>query len=145
MPIIQSEIMICGNYQSLYNFTQDYNKRLQWDPFLKEAKLMGEINAVKIGARAWCVSKMGIGMETEYVFVQEPIVVAVKMTKGPLILKNFAGSWRFIEIDESITKVIFRYHFSSRFKVIDPVIHYFLHREMKKRLLYMKRKFETMS
>jgi ribosome-associated toxin RatA of RatAB toxin-antitoxin module len=142
MPKIQSEILIEGSSRSLYKFTQDYNIRLNWDPFLREARLLDGATVVRIGVRAWCVAKSGIGMETEYVFLREPNIVAIKMTKGPYFLKNFAGSWRFIEISKCTTKVIFRYYFFSRYKFLEPVLKYILNKEMQKRLKNLKRKFE---
>ncbi|WEK56052.1 MAG: SRPBCC family protein [Candidatus Cohnella colombiensis] len=143
MPNIQSEIIILGDKTALFNLTQNYNIRLNWDPFLKEARLIGPKNEVKIGTRALCVSKSGIGMEIEYIFVQEPQVAAMKMTKGPFILKSFAGSWRFIKIDDFSTRVIFRYHFSSRFKTLEPILKIIFNNQMKKRLKELKMKFEN--
>ena len=116
---------------------------MNWDPFLKEARLLGDVSEVTKGVRAWCVSKLGIGMEAEYVFVQKPKVAAVKMTKGPLILKSFSGSWRYIEVDNSKTNIIFRYHFTSRIKVFEPIMQYIFKIQMMKRLFVFKRKFEN--
>lgn len=109
---IECEIDIPAPATWLFDLTQDYTKRLDWDPFLVKAELHGE--RADVGVRAWCVSKLPRwGMETEYVTFNRPKVVAVKMTKGPPILRMFAGSWRFEEHGTS-TKVIFRYRFETR-------------------------------
>jgi hypothetical protein len=69
--------------EKVFDFTQDYNKRLRWDTFLKKADLIeGAIEAGK-GAKSYCVSKNGLGMVTEYITYNRPKVTAIKMTKGP--------------------------------------------------------------
>lgn len=57
-----------------FDYTQDYNKRLAWDTFLKKAELMdGALKAGK-GVKAYCVAKNGLGMVTEYVSFNRPKV-----------------------------------------------------------------------
>jgi hypothetical protein len=82
---------------------------LLWDPFLKEARLLDDATAAALGAKAWCVSRGGFGMETEYVSFDPPHVAAVRMTRGPLIIKAFAASWRFFDLGNGTTKVSFKY------------------------------------
>jgi hypothetical protein len=109
MPTIEREIEIDASAEALFDLTQDYSRRLLWDPFLREARLVGGATEAGVGARAWCVSWLGMGMETEYVSFRRPRVVAVKMTKGPAILASFAGSWRFFELAPGRTRVVLRY------------------------------------
>ncbi len=116
----------------LFDLTQDYSRRLDWDPYLVKAELHGEQAAV--GVRAWCVSKLPRwGMETEYVSFDRPHVVAIKMTKGPKILRMFAGSWRFDESGSS-TRVTFKYRFETRPALLAPVTELAFARDMVKRL-----------
>ena len=69
--------------ERVFDFTQDYSKRLSWDTFLKKAYLTdGAVNAAK-GVKAYCVAKNGLGMTTEYITFNRPKVTAIKMTKGP--------------------------------------------------------------
>ena len=99
----------------VFDFTQDYTKRLNWDTFLKKACLInGAVNADK-GVRAYCVAKNGLGMITEYITFHRPKVTAIKMTKGPYLFKSFLGSWIFKEIQQNKTEVSFLYSFSLRF------------------------------
>src|SRR5581483_7217601 len=95
MPTFEAAIDIHASADALFDLTQDYARRLDWDPFLKEARLVDRAAVPAVGVRAWCVARTGLGMETEYVSFRRPHVVAVKMTRGPRILKSFAGSWRF--------------------------------------------------
>jgi hypothetical protein len=68
----------------------------------------------EVREKAWCVSRHGIGMETEYVSFRRPEVTAIRMTKGPWYIKDFAGSWRFQREGNSATKVIFTYSIKFR-------------------------------
>ncbi len=96
----------------LFGLMQDYSRRLEWDPFLSEARLVGA-EAAGLGVRAWCVDHAGRGMETEYVSFQPPERVAVKMTRGPWMFRAFAGSWVYEEVGPDETSVVFRYHVES--------------------------------
>lgn len=93
--------------------TQDYGRRLTWDPFLRRAELVGGATAPGVGVRAWCVSRIGLGMETEYVSFTPPRLAAVKMTRGPRLLERFGGTWEFVS-EEGRTRVTFRYFLSVR-------------------------------
>ncbi len=103
----------------LFDLTQDYNRRLDWDPYLVKAELHGD--QAGVGVRAWCVSRYPRwGMETEYVTYDRPKVVAIKMTKGPRMLAMFAGSWRFADRGGA-TRVTFRYRFETRSALLAPL------------------------
>jgi hypothetical protein len=107
-------IVIAAAPAELFALTQDYSRRLQWDPFLKSAELLGGAMAAGVGVRAFCVAHSGLGMETEYVSFNPPRTCAVKMTRGPQLIGSFAGSWRFEEIRLGQTRVGFRYHVRAR-------------------------------
>ena len=98
----------------VFALTQDYSRRLSWDPFLRRAELLGGAVTPGVGVRAWCVARSGVGMETEYVSFHPPRVTAVKMTCGPWIIERFAGSWRFEEVAPGQTRVSFRYVLRAR-------------------------------
>lgn len=134
---------IKGTAEALFDYTQDYNKRLTWDTFLIEARLLNNVIEADKGVRALCVSKNGLGMETEYVSFQRPKVAAIKMTKGPYMFKDFAASWTFHESNGS-TKVTFTYSFKFRFpfKIVSFFIRYILQRNVKQRLKDLKENFE---
>lgn len=138
-------VLIEKSAETVFDFTQDYNKRLQWDTFLKKADLIdGAIKADK-GVKAYCVAKNGIGMVTEYVTYNRPRVTAIKMTKGPYIFKSFLGSWTFKELAESKTEVIFLYSFSLRFpfNILTIFIKKNLQTNVKQRLVDLKNNIEN--
>ena len=106
----------------VFALTQDYSRRLDWDPFLREARLLNGAEAAAVGVRAWCVARNGIGMETEYVSFDPPRVAAVKMTRGPRLLARFGGTWEFAPAEEGGTRVTFRYFLEVRPRWIDPLL-----------------------
>jgi len=131
--------------ERVFDFTQDYSKRLSWDTFLKKAYLTdGAVNAAK-GVKAYCVAKNGLGMTTEYITFNRPKVTAIKMTKGPYLFKSFLGSWIFKEIDENKTEVSFLYSFSLRFpfNLITGVIRNNLQKNVRQRLIDLKTNVEN--
>jgi ribosome-associated toxin RatA of RatAB toxin-antitoxin module len=145
MPTFEQSIEINAVPAALFELTQDYGRRLEWDPFLKVAELRGA--APRVGVRAWCVAKSGLGMETEYIVFNPPHCAAVKMTKGPRILASFAGSWRFHEITAGCTRVTFRYHISAAPRwlsfVLDPIMCTIFTHDISKRLIGLKQAAET--
>jgi hypothetical protein len=129
----------------VFLLTQDYSRRLLWDPFLKEARLLDGAPDAALGVRAWCVSKSGFGMETEYVAFRPPHAVAVRMTRGPFFLKAFAASWRFFDLGTNgTTKVSFKYFVELRgpLRAFMPLVRYAFTLDTKKRLDGLKRYFE---
>jgi ribosome-associated toxin RatA of RatAB toxin-antitoxin module len=147
MPNFQHSIEISASQEALFDLTQDYDLRLSWDPFLKEARLVpGSASQAGVGVRAWCVARNGLGMETEYVSFKRPEVIAIKMTKGPWVYRSFAGSWRFHEVGLNSTRVTFRYNFSTRpgwlQSIVGPVLRAVLSRENRRRLESLKKTVE---
>ena len=126
--------------QVIFELTQDYDRRLAWDPFLKVAELVDGATAADVGVKAWCVATNGIGMETEYVSFQPPKVTAVSMTKGPFFYESFAGSWRFNAVAAQRTEVVFTYLFVLKrpFRLATPLMTAFLRRSAVKRLVALK-------
>jgi hypothetical protein len=47
-----------------FDYTQDYERRLAWDTFLKKAQLIAGAQTAGVGVKAYCVSKYGLGMTT---------------------------------------------------------------------------------
>jgi ribosome-associated toxin RatA of RatAB toxin-antitoxin module len=135
-------VVIPGTARELFALTQDYGRRLEWDPFLKSAKLLGGAEKAEVGVRAWCVARNGLGMETEYLSFNPPRVTAVKMTRGPRLLARFAGSWRFEEIAAEQTRVRFRYHLQARPRciawVLTPLFAWLFGRDTRIRLKALK-------
>jgi len=124
----------------VFDYTQDYEKRLSWDTFLKKAELINGAEKAGVGVRAWCVAHNGLGMETEYVTFNRPKTTAIKMTKGPYLFKSFLGSWVFKGVGAHQTEVTFLYSFKLRFpfSLAMFVIKKNLQRNVRKRLRDLK-------
>jgi ribosome-associated toxin RatA of RatAB toxin-antitoxin module len=138
------KININSTPEVIFDYTQDYEKRLSWDTFLKRAELIGGATKADTGVRAYCVAKNGLGMETEYVSFNRPRVTAVKMTQGPFLFKTFFGSWTFKAIRQEITEVSFLYSFELRFpfNLMSYFIQINLQRNVRQRLLDLKTRIE---
>ena len=129
----------------LFDLSQDYDHRLEWDPFLRSASLVGAREA-GLGVRALCVAKSGWAMETEYVSFNPPRATAVKMTRGPWFLSGFAGSWRFEEIGPGRTRVGFHYSLEARPRalawLLNPILARSFARDTRARLRALKQAAE---
>jgi ribosome-associated toxin RatA of RatAB toxin-antitoxin module len=134
----EDSIVIRQTPEALFALTQDYGRRLEWDPFLRSAVLVGGAMQAGMGVRAYCVAHNGLGMETEYVSFNPPAVAAVKMTRGPWFIGGFAGSWRFIPEADGGTRVVFRYSVRARPRwlqpLLNPVLVRVFAREVRRRL-----------
>jgi ribosome-associated toxin RatA of RatAB toxin-antitoxin module len=138
----ERSIIIAASPSELFALTQNYSRRLEWDPFLKSAELLGGAMEAHVGARAYCVTHTGLGMETEYVSFNPPRTSAVKMTRGPWLIGSFAGSWRFEEVEQNRTRVGFRYNLKARpwwlSWFLTPILAWFFDRDTHKRLIALK-------
>jgi ribosome-associated toxin RatA of RatAB toxin-antitoxin module len=138
------KILIQNNARVIFDYTQDYDTRLSWDTFLKEATLINGATKAGKGVRAWCVAHNGLGMETEYVSFNPPKATAIKMTKGPFLFKSFLGSWTFKELQENQTEVIFLYSYELRFPF--TLLSFFIRRNLqsnvRQRLVDLKKCIE---
>ena len=143
----EQSIVVAAPRSVLFELTQDYTRRLEWDPFLRSAELLDGATRVAIGVRALCVSHNGASVETEYVSYNPPRVTAVKMTRGPWVMGHFAGSWRFEEIGPAKTRITFAYHLEARPRwlrwLLTPIVGWVFARDTHRRLSALKRAVET--
>jgi ribosome-associated toxin RatA of RatAB toxin-antitoxin module len=139
-------ILIDAEASALFRVSQDYSRRLEWDPFLRSASLVGGASEVAVGVRALCVDRMGTAMETEYVSYNPPRTVAIKMTRGPWFLESFAGSWRFEEVKPGQTRVSFCYNVGARPRwlswLLNPILRKVFGRDTRRRLKALKKAAE---
>jgi hypothetical protein len=138
----KKSIVIAASAAEVFALTQDYGRRLDWDPFLRSAKLLGGATEAGLGVRAYCIAHTGLGMETEYVSFNPPRTCAVKMIRGPRLLGGFAASWRFEEIQPAQTRVSYHCRLWPRrgwlSRLLTPIIGWFFARDTRKRLVALK-------
>ncbi len=132
--MFRESIEVAAEPAALFELSQDYDRRLDWDPFLREARLLDGATRAGEGVRAWCASRLGTGMETRYVSFHPPGACAVEMTRGPWFLQNFAGSWRFEPIAPGRTRVVFSYNLVARPRWLAPLLQAVFARESRRRL-----------
>lgn len=137
-----NSVDIASTPEVLFRITQDYSRRLEWDPFLSAATLLGGASKADLGVKARCVAKRGLAMETIYVSFNPPRTTAVRMTSGPWILKDFAGTWRFEELSAGHTRVVFTYSLQTRLSwaawLVTPLLASLFASQMRKRLAALK-------
>ncbi len=140
--MFRRSVEVAAEPEALFNLSQDYARRLDWDPFLKEARLVGGAERAGLGARAWCVARNGVGMETRYVSFNPPEVCAVEMTRGPWFFRSFAGSWRFDRPGPGRTRVTLTDNLTARPGFFSRPLGLILARETGRRLDALKRATE---
>lgn len=145
----QNSIVIEASPKALFDLTQDYGRRLEWDPFLKLAMLLDGAREAAVGVRTLCVARNGLEMETAYVSFNPPRICAVKMTRGPWLIGSFAGSWHFDELTPGRTQVSFRYHLQGKPRwlswIISPVMRWIFGWDTRRRLVALKAAVEEKS
>ena len=141
---------IAASVEEVFDLIHDYKRRLDWDPFLREAILLDHAQFAGTGVASRCSAKWllgGASMVTEYVTFKPGRVAAVKMTMGPFFLNSFAASIRHqAEADDS-SRVTYRYCFQCSptwlSRIIRPVVQFVFYRETVKRLNALKRYMES--
>lgn len=109
MALIEQRLDIAAERTRVYAVSQDYAVRYQWDPFPERIAFIGALQTVQRGARVEVVARSGLRMEVEFVQVDAPQRAAIRMLKGPRLLKQFAGSWVFHDLGPQGTRAVFRY------------------------------------
>jgi hypothetical protein len=149
MRSLEASIDVRAGAEAVFDLIHDYGRRLEWDPFLKDARLLEGANAAGLGVKARCTARNGFGglaMETVYVSFDRPRVAAVRMTKGPRVLESFAASLRQEEREPGFTRVVYRFNFATRPRwlraVADPVAAFLFLKEVEQRLVALKRHLE---
>lgn len=149
MRSIEASIDILAKPEAVFDLIHDYGRRLEWDPFLREARLLDGADRAGLGVKTRCTARngfAGLAMETVYVSFDRPRVAAVEMTSGPVILQNFAASIRQAEIGPGVTRVTYRFNFSTRPRwlraVLDRVAAALFLREIRQRLASLKHHLE---
>ncbi len=121
MAIIEYELTINAPHEDVYQSSQDYSVRYQWDPFPERMELLDGATEVGIGVRTLVVAKSGLTMEVEFVQVAPPTTAAIIMIKGPIFIQSFGGSWVFRPIDGNTTKAKFRYSIKTKKWALPPI------------------------
>jgi hypothetical protein len=52
----EESVVIASDPAALFRLSQDYDRRLEWDPFLRSARLSGAAREAGAGVQAVCVA-----------------------------------------------------------------------------------------
>lgn len=111
MARFESVIDIDAPSEVIFDLMHDYDRRLEWDTLLAEARLQGGATEAGVGVRSLCVGRsslLRLGVETVYVTFERPDVAAVRMTDGPWIFARFAASIRHEPLPSGATRVTYK-------------------------------------
>ena len=146
MPTVDASIVIDAPRDKLFALSQDYDARLRWDPFLTDMKFRHGATRAKVGAQVWVRARNRLSMTVEYITLDPPNVVAMKMIQGPWIFRKFSGAWLFEDCGVRRTRVIFRYNFQCRLGpanlAVHPLIARVFRRDIEARLRGLKHSAE---
>jgi hypothetical protein len=150
MRSFQAAIDIRSRPEDVFDLIHDYARRLEWDPFLQDARLLDGATSAGLGVKSLCTARngfAGLAMETVYVSFDRPKVAAVKMTKGPAVLETFAASIRQEETQPGVTRVTYAFNFATRPRwlrpIADPIAAALFAREVRGRLEALRRYLEN--
>jgi hypothetical protein len=149
----ECRVEIDATCAQVFDTVHNYQIRLNWDTLLSSAAIIDGSTGAGLGVRTLCVGRgavSGFGMETVYISFDRPKVAAVRMTRGPWFVKDFAASIRHEAgagnggIDRSF--IVYKFRIMARPRwlrpVLDPILHAVFRRETMKRLKSLKRYME---
>ena len=142
MPNVDASIEIAAADHVVFDLAQHYGLRLDWDPFVREIRFQDGATQVAVGVRVWVKAKNGLTMTAEYVTVDRPRRVAVKMVSRSALFQRFAGTWLFESRGPEHTHVLFRYGFETRWPlrtILNRVIATRFTEDIRQRLEGLKR------
>lgn len=142
MALIEQRVSIAAGREQVYQVSQDYAVRYEWDPFPERIEFIGEPQAVQRGARVRVLARSGLRMDVEFVQVDAPERAAIRMLRGPFFLRLFAGSWIFHERGTKATEAVFRYQLQIKSWalpwLLEPLASWYFRRAVAARLQGLK-------
>jgi ribosome-associated toxin RatA of RatAB toxin-antitoxin module len=142
MSTIQCSEEIRAGAEELFALGQDYERRLSWDPFVRDLRYLDGATEASVGVTVHVKARNGLAMVVRYTTVRSPRHVAITMVDGPAIFRTFCGAWTFEPLSPDRTQVTFRYHFILRTRaaawLLGPIVARILRWEMARRLKAFK-------
>jgi ribosome-associated toxin RatA of RatAB toxin-antitoxin module len=144
---VVSSVLVGKPADLLFELSQNYARRLEWDTYLSEAYLLGSAREASLGVESHCKSRSGRVMVSRYIAYSPPTHAAVEMVHGPWPLQQFGGTWRFRKAGPTTTEVQFIYNFKLRPAalrwLLEPVVALLYGRSMQRRANAFKRWVEN--
>jgi ribosome-associated toxin RatA of RatAB toxin-antitoxin module len=143
MPTVQCSQEIRAGAGALFALGQDYDRRMSWDPFVREIAYLDGATETRVGVAVRVKARNGLTMVVRYTTVRSPARVAVAMVSGPAIFRKFSGAWTFESLSPDRTRVTFRYHFALRTTVARPLLAWFVAKVLRWEMARRLRAFKT--
>ena len=142
MSLIEHAESIPASAQVLFDLTQDYSRRTEWDPFPESYDFHDGATHAEVGVHVTVHARNGFRMRVKYVSFDRPRIAAIKMVTGPWFIRSFAGSWHFSPQPDESTRVTFKYNIVAgpgiAGKLLQPLIDRSFSRHTKQRLSALK-------
>lgn len=142
--------VIPASSKEVFALLHDYDRRLEWDTLLQEARLCNGFTVAGLHARSVCKGHWylgGIALETEYVSFNPPEVAAVKMVNRPPLFESFAATIRHRDNGDGTSSIEYKYSFTARPEslrwLLHPVMGAVFRWETRKRLRALRRFFSA--
>src|SRR4029078_10421165 len=91
MPTIETRMDVDAPPGLVFDLSQDYRLRKQWDPFVAAIRAHSISGVPGLGGRVWVKARNGLEMTVEYVTVDRPHRVAVRMVSHSALFAPVAG------------------------------------------------------
>lgn len=121
MARVEFQVNIKAPIEMVYQVSQDYSVRYEWDSFPENIALLNGAKQIGKGVCVSITAKNGLNMEVEFVQVKPPTTAAITMKKGPVVLQAFSGSWVFKSLAATETNAKFIYSIKAKWWSV-PVI-----------------------
>ncbi len=144
---IEFQVNIQAPIALVYQVSQDYSVRYEWDAFPENIALLNGAEHIEKGVCVSITAKSGLKMEVEFVQVMPPTTAAIKMKKGPVVLESFSGSWVFRATTATATNAKFIYSIKTKWwtlpLVSERIAAWYFSRVIQSRLSGLKRYCEA--
>ena len=132
----------------VFRLLHDYNRRLEWDTLLQDARLCENWTVAQLHATSICTGRWylgGLSLRTEYVSFNSPNVAAVKMINRPPFFDAFAATIRHRDLNDGSSSIEYKYNFIARPMclrwMLHPIMDTIFRWETRKRLRALRRFF----
>ena len=111
---------------AVFQLLHDYDRRLEWDTLLRDARLCPGWSRAQLHATSVCTGRWllgGIALTTEYISFDPPAVAAVRMVNRPPFFDTFAATIRHRDTADGGSSVEYIYHFTARPRWLRWLLH----------------------
>jgi len=113
---------ICGKASDLFEWSQNTERRSEWDTFVSKIQWLEGETGPRVSAAARVHSKDGVSIVARRVSFQPARRTEFVMEEGPAFLRALSGEWTFSQIDACACRVAFVYSFAVRPRALRELV-----------------------